>query len=156
MSRCHRFVPFYRPSEPCSLFVFDHGGLTPISDDADRIYEANKEYVEQFTVKQVLPPLPSQKDGKIYALLSYSYDWSETNSLSNPKCSDLPCVKVCCHRDSNCGSPICKTGMLTATPRQLTLHNSLQYCSQQCSHSQTYGCCPVIQISRCDCWGIID
>ena len=30
---------------------------------------------------------------------------------------------MCCHRDSNSGSPACNTGMLTTKPQQLTLHN---------------------------------
>ena len=34
-------------------------------------------------------------------------------------------VKVCCHRDSNCRSPTWETGMLTNTPRQLTLPQNL-------------------------------
>ena len=36
-------------------------------------------------------------------------------------------VKACCHRDSNRGSLACKTGLLTTTPRQLTLHFWNQY-----------------------------
>ena len=48
-------------------------------------------------------------------------------------------VKVCCHRDSNRGFPACKTGMLTTTSRQLTLHNIWQHrCPKLYIHVQLY------------------
>ena len=46
-------------------------------------------------------------------------------------------VKVYCHQDSNYGSPTCKTGILTTTPQQLTLHN-ISPSSQELSMAASY------------------
>ncbi|XP_067940987.1 uncharacterized protein [Watersipora subatra] len=44
-----------RPIDPISLFLCEPDGLTPISEDAHKIYEDNKPAIEQHVVQRLLP-----------------------------------------------------------------------------------------------------